>query len=643
MAPAIDYERELNEAQYKAVTTLLGPQLVIAGAGTGKTRTLVYRVAYLVERGSDPRSIVLLTFTRKAAQEMMHRASLILDARCAMVSGGTFHSFANLMLRRYAVTLGYSSNFTIVDRSDAEDILNLLRTERGFHKDKKRFPRKNALLNMISRAANTGLPLDQVVTEDYPQFLERSEDIARLAEAYAAYKRKRSIMDYDDLLIQFRRLLKEDENVRNRICRQYDFFMVDEFQDTNRVQGEIARLLASEHHNLMVVGDDSQSIYSFRGADFRNIMEFPKHFPDCIVTTLEQNYRSTQPILSLTNAIIANARQKYSKNLFSLIPGDTKPVYVRPASEVDQARFVSAKVRELLARGIPASDIAVLFRAGWHSNELEIHLQQVGLPFVKYGGVKFVEAAHVKDVLAICRAAMNPRDAIAWHRVLPFIEGIGPVTSRKIIQAMVDSAVGTDALLDSAFSGKKYGEDLKRLHETLQQVTAPNTGPSEKIGTILDYYDPILKRLYDDAHKRANDLTSLVQIAKNYSSLEALLSDLVLDPPERSLAGVREKEPQEGRIVLSTIHSAKGLEWHSVFIIHLVDGYLPSSYAFSSEDALEEERRLFYVAATRAKRNLYLSSPKVTGRGSFYAMDPGGPSRFLFEIKNLGVLVQRPP
>lgn len=640
---AINYEKDLNPAQFKAVTTTDGPQLVIAGAGTGKTRTLIYRVAYLVQRGVTPNSILLLTFTRKAAREMMRRASSMLDARCAMVTGGTFHSFANLVLRRYAEHLDYSNRFTIVDRSDAEDILNLIRTELGLQTKKRRFPRKRALLNILSRVNNTGRCYEDILLEEYPQFHDELDAIVQVAEAYATYKQAHAIMDYDDLLIHLARLLRESEAVRRRLSLDHQYVMVDEFQDTNQLQAEIAYHIASEHHNIAVVGDDSQSIYSFRGANFRNIMDFPKHFPDCVVTTLEQNYRSTQPILSFTNAIIENAGEKYTKTLFSDLSGTRKPVYLCPQGKEFQASRVVQEILKLRQSGVPAGEIAVLFRAGWHSNELEVALGRNGIGFVKYGGMKFIESAHIKDILSLLRVTYNLRDAVAWFRILLLLEGIGPTTAKKIFDKISQEGKGLEALSDKAFAKRKYGEQLKQLQSALAKVREKGSEPAQAISILLEYYSPLMEMKYDDAYKRVNDLTSLTQIAENYNGVEALLTDLTLEPPEQSLAGRDAETADDNRIVLSTIHSAKGLEWHSVFIIHLVDGYLPSSYSFYKEDSLEEERRLFYVAATRAKQNLFLSAPDIWSSNPFSGMEAGGPSRFLHEIGRLDSLTQREP
>lgn len=638
MPRRVDFENLLNAAQLKAVTHLDGPHLVIAGAGTGKTRTLVYRVAYLVDRGIDPRSILLLTFTRKAAQEMMHRASTILDDRCSRVSGGTFHSFGNLILRRYGGLLGYANSFTILDRSDAEEVISMVRAEMGLHKVKTRFPRKEALMNIISRSVNTGAPISEILARQYPQYSHHEAEILKVGEEYARYKQSKSMMDYDDLLSNLRLLLKEHESVRTRISNTYRYIMVDEYQDTNRLQAEIVELLASEHRNVMVVGDDSQSIYSFRGANFRNIMDFPGIFPGSTITTLEQNYRSNQPILSLTNAIIANAREKFSKQLYSRRLGNQKPYYLRPKSQFHQAEFVRRRIMELLLEGTPLREIAVLFRSGWHSNDLEVELAAHRIEFVKYGGLKFVEAAHVKDVLAFLRVGFNHRDAIAWRRILMLLDGVGGTTANRVIQAVAEDGQGIEILVSGTFAKKKYGKKLADLHQLIRQIATGELDLREELRMILDFYEPYFQGKYEDFESRRNDLASLVQIAERYDSLEKFLSDLTIESPEASRARPA-ADTRSDRMVLSTIHSAKGLEWAHVFLIHLVDGCLPSSYSVFNPESLEEERRLFYVAATRAKDSLYLIAPRIEGGSEYNTY--GGPSRFLFEIRNLEALTQR--
>ncbi|MBU1615330.1 ATP-dependent helicase, partial [bacterium] len=595
MSFKIRYEDRLNEAQLKAVEIDRGSVLVIAGAGSGKTRTLVYRVARLVEQGTDAKQILLLTFTRRAAASMLKMASLLLDERCQKVSGGTFHSFANATLRRYADLVGFNRNFTILDRSDSEDVINLIRTRLGLHKGEVRFPRKRAILNVISKSINKGCLLEEVLEEDYPQFMEILDIIEKIRQEYREYKRTKSLLDYDDLLVYLKVLLEENDDLRAKLSNFYRYIMIDEYQDTNKLQAKIACLLASEHQNIMVVGDDSQSIYSFRGANFRNIMDFPKIFSRAKIITLEQNYRSTQPILNLTNEIIRYAKEKYSKTLFTEKEGDQKPLFIQIPNENYQSRFIVRKVLELREEGKPLDSIAILFRAGWHSNDLEIELASHNIPFVKHGGLKFMEAAHIKDVIAYLRVVFNPLDSVSWLRILLLIEGIGPKIAGEIILNIVDHEKGLEFLKGNRFKGKKYHQDLNRLFSTLSKIQSKEIKPTEQVGILLKFYRPYLEQKYDDFNRRINDLDSLARIAERYNKLERFLSDITLEPLEIGQVDAGTKE--EERLVLSTIHSAKGLEWQTVFIIFCIDGYLPSFRSLDSEEDVEEERRLLYVAA----------------------------------------------
>ncbi|MBU0547693.1 MAG: ATP-dependent helicase, partial [Candidatus Omnitrophica bacterium] len=397
MNKRIDYKNELNPAQLEAVESINGPYLVIAGAGSGKTRVLVHRVAYLVEQGVRPDQILLLTFTRRAAEEMLRRASLLLDERCKKISGGTFHSFANMILRKYAKLLEISNNFTILDQADAEDAINLVRAQLGYHKSEKRFPRKHAILEVISKSVNKSEDIADVLYDEYPQFMEFTEEIKKIRQEYNKYKRQKSLLDYDDLLVFLKNLLSKHEDVRASLSAKYKYIMVDEYQDTNKLQAHIVCLLAADHANIMVVGDDAQSIYSFRGANFKNIIDFPKIFKNTKIITLEENYRSTQPILNLTNAVISQAKEKFEKHLYTKKKEGNIPVFLDCADENSQSCYVADKILELREEGIALKDMAVLFRSGWHSNDLEIELASRNILFAKYGGQKFVEAAHIKD------------------------------------------------------------------------------------------------------------------------------------------------------------------------------------------------------------------------------------------------------
>jgi DNA helicase-2/ATP-dependent DNA helicase PcrA len=642
---AIDYARELNTQQVEAVKNIDGPQLVIAGAGSGKTRTLIYRVAFLVENNINPESILLLTFTRKAAQEMMRRAASILDERCQKVSGGTFHSFANFLLRKYGQHINIFPNFIIMDRSDSEEIIQLIRAKLELNKKGRRFPLKNTVMNIISKATNKCSTIEKVIEEEYPDFLKDIDDISNVANHYREFKQNKQVLDYDDLLVKLRELLETKEDIRKKVSNTYRYIMVDEYQDTNRLQADIAILLASHHHNILVVGDDSQSIYSFRGANFRNIMDFPKLYPDAIVNTLEQNYRSTKPILDLTNAIINKAKEKYSKVLFCEIEGGNKPVFLKAMNGVEQALFVAQRIIELREEGISLNKIAVLFRAAWHSNELEIELKNRNVPYVKYGGLKFTETAHVKDVLSFLRIIFNRFDEIAWLRVLMLIEGIGPILASRIISNII-RAGSSAKLITSDLKNKKYYKDLLGLQELLSKITKTSLNPSQKLEKIIEFYYPLFQVKYDDYKRRIKDFDSLVRISQRFSSLDKFLSEMVLEPLENTIlddANSSSKREEE-KLVLSTIHSAKGLEWHTVFIIHLVDGYFPSTFSVKNEELIEEERRLFYVASTRAKNFLYLITPELESR-SWSSYEPEGtifskPSRFLTEISNFEDLIE---
>ncbi len=638
MSTTIDYNRALNSQQLKAVQSTEGPHLVIAGAGSGKTRVLVYRTAYLVEQGISPDQILLLTFTRRAANEMLERATDILDQRCRRVSGGTFHSFANLILRQYADRVGLSQNFTILDESDAESVINDIRQQKGLHKLDQHFPRKDTIHAIISKSINKGNDIAAVIDEEYPQCLPWVDVIAQMKEDYAAAKRQMDALDFDDLLTTLLKLLQTHDDVRREISLRYRYIMVDEYQDTNRIQALMIRLMACEHDNVMVVGDDSQSIYAFRGANFRNIIDFPNAFPGTTVITLEENYRSSQPILDLTNEIILSAAERFDKVLFTRNQGGCLPVYRDVLNENAQSKYIVRKIHELVREGTPLGEVAILFRSGWHSNDLEIELSRNGFPFVKYGGHKFLESAHVKDTVSYLRVIQNPADQVSWARVLMLMRGVGPKTARHIIADVCAHGI-------SAGSGKhgKASASVKKLFEFLRSVDATIQSPAEILDMALQFYHPFLMDHYDDYDKRANDLESLQAIAERYASLNEFLTDLTLDPPEKSLLDARRRGRDKNSLVLSTIHSAKGLEWDSVFVIHLCEGMMPSYRSFDNHHALEEERRLFYVASTRAKRNLFLLRPQMIFARSLGA-SAGSPytrvSRFLDEGRILDALVR---
>ncbi len=604
----IDYEKELNAAQYATVTASEGPVLVIAGAGSGKTRTLVYRVARFIETGMPPQNLLLLTFTRKAAQEMLNRVGVLLGTQCDGVMGGTFHSFANTVLRRYGASIGLDPSFTILDRTDGEDILQLLRGEGGYGEGEKRFPRKGTLGDLFSASVNKSLSVEEIVLLDYPHLSQHLPDMIRLQSAYTAYKRQRFLLDYDDLLIRLDELLESRAETRRELSLSCRAIFVDEYQDTNKIQAQVIRRLCSEHENVTVVGDDSQSIYSFRGAHFRNIMDFPKEFPNARTFMLEENYRSTQPILNLTNAIITQAREKYPKRLFTQRKGGGRPILLQAETENWQSRFVCQRINELREEGVPLEEIAVLFRSSHHSFDLEIELVKHDLPFIKRGGFKFIETTHVKDVLAHLRILQNPRDAVSWNRLLLLVDGVGPRKSQILITAMAKETEWLKVLRNQAGQGRD-AVALKDLVGLLDDLRAPNQSPSELISRISHYYSPLLEQRFDDYPKRLKDLEHLYAITERYRSLDEFLSDITLDPPGETVAEVEPVRDDRERLILSTVHSAKGLEWQTVFIIWALDGRFPSAYSFKRDEELEEERRLLYVAATRAKNNLYITYP----------------------------------
>jgi ATP-dependent DNA helicase UvrD/PcrA len=627
----IDYAVELNAAQYAAATHVEGPVLVVAGAGSGKTRTLVYRVARLVELGVPPQSILLLTFTRRAAEVMLDRAAALVGTDCGRVRGGTFHSFANLVLRRFSQEAGRERSFTILDRGDSEDVIQLLRTGMGLDRKDRRFPKKQTIGEIFSASVNKSVPMSLIVESDYLHLAEHVEDLERLRARYEGYKAQKNLFDYDDLLLKLRDLLAERRDVAERLSTELRFMMVDEYQDTNRLQAEIVERLAATHRNVMAVGDDAQSIYSFRGADFRNIMDFERRFPGARVVALEENYRSTQPILDLANAVIERAAERYTKVLRTRLAEGEAPILVQAETENFQSRFVTQRILELREEGVPLADVAVLFRSSFHSFDLELELARADLPFVKRGGFKFVEAAHVKDTIAHLRVSANPLDTVSWLRILLLLEGIGPKTAGEMVEA-VTAAGGTPTALRSP--GRRPGgvKELERLGALLAALAAERPPPAAALERVMAHYEPILKRVHPDDHpRRQKDLEHLVTIASRYRNLEAMLTDFALEPPSDAVGGVLADAPDEDRLTLSTIHSAKGLEWHTVFVIWAAEGKFPAPYSVLDEAELEEERRLFYVAITRAKRLLYVCYPiQFFERGSGLAF--GRPSRFVADV-----------
>jgi DNA helicase II / ATP-dependent DNA helicase PcrA len=627
----------LNDEQAKAATFGDGPLLVIAGAGTGKTRTLIHRVAALIERGIAPERILLLTFTRRAASEMLSRAERIVGSAGARVHGGTFHSVGHRLLRQFGPAAALPADFTIMDQGDAEDLMNIARGALGFGKSAKRFPKKETLHWLYSRHINTELPLDELLHRDTPQFLEYEEQITALFADYTLRKQERNLVDYDDLLLFWAMMLEASPELQSRIAGLYDHVLVDEYQDTNLLQARILRGMCGGHRKLTVVGDDAQSIYAFRGAHFRNILDFPRQFPGTTMVTLAQNYRSTAPILALSNIVISRAEERFTKELHTTRTGGEQPWLVTAKDEAQQTRFVVDRVLQLHESGVPLHEIAVLFRAGYMSADLEIELANRKIPFEKWGGLKFLEAAHVKDVLAFLRVSENPRDEVSWYRILMLMPGIGDSTARAMMASMQERAWDPDAFTHLV-PPPRARDAHRSLSVLLRQLRGlvnrdGDTGGakvSSDIAAIRSVYDSILKEKYDRPEARLADLDQLRTIAAGYPSRTAFLAALALDPPSNTqdLAGGSESETDA--LVLSTVHSAKGKEWKAVFIIWAVDGWFPASRAIEDPDELEEERRLLYVALTRAKDELAVVYPmQVYGsrRGAEYTFDQL--SRFL--------------
>ena len=616
----VDYESELNEAQLKAVMTTDGPLLIVAGAGTGKTRTLVYRVARLVEISVKPESILLLTFTRRAATSMLTRAAALADARCQRVSGGTFHALGHSVLRKFAEQAGVHRNFTVLDQSDTEDLIDLTRRQIKLGKG-EHFPRKRTIAAIFSMMVNKVIPLKTVLNQEYPQFMDQRKNLESLFKSFEEFKRSKQMLTYDDLLVRFKEGLENSEVMREQLSEQYRYIMVDEYQDTNKLQAQIVKLMTARHDNVAVVGDEFQSIYSFRGASHRNMLEFPKLFPAAQIIKLEENYRSTQPILDVANSIMEDVKESYKKRLFSTVSGGDLPVVVSARDENEQSRFVAQRIDELREAGVPLSEIAVLFRSSSHSFDLEIELGKQGIPFRKFGGIRFAESAHIKDALSFLRVVVKPSDTLSWFRMLKLIDHIGDATVYQILEHLgveqrdFRSPRTKETLFRKLhkFPGRaSYQTQLVRLARVLTTVAESKT-PSEQLSPVLKFYRPLLKNKYDDAQRRGRDLEHLQAIAKRYKTTAKLLEDIALDPTE-ALDGNAARR-KTGFVTLSTVHSAKGLEWDNLFIIWMTDGWFPSNRFQEEFDDLEEERRLLYVAATRAKKELHFVYPANVYRG----------------------------
>jgi DNA helicase-2/ATP-dependent DNA helicase PcrA len=626
----------LNPAQREAVTYGAGPLLVVAGAGTGKTRTLACRVAHLIRNGTTPERILLLTFTRRAAAEMIRRAEEL--AACdatGRVWGGTFHATANRLLRHYGQAIDLPTDFTVIDEADAADLMNLIRNERGLGDRGRRFPRKQTLAAIYSRTVSAGDKLDAVLKRQFTWCLHEFDAIAEIFVEYTRRKREANVLDYDDLLLAWRTLC-ESAGAGETVAGRFDHVLVDEYQDTNRVQSDILRALRRSNRNIMVVGDDAQSIYSFRAATIRNILDFPDQFPGTHIVKLEENYRSTQTILDAANSVMAPARERFTKSLWSSRPSRHKASLVTCLDEAEQCRIVCERLLRHLERGVPLMRQAVLFRAGHHSDQLEVELARRKIPFHKFGGLKFIEAAHIKDMIAILRILENPGDEISWFRVLLLLPGIGAKTAGRIMGELGVRGGGDGGAPPAKENGERHRRpraasvttplkrmidapprppaDARRAFEDLRATlkdcsTQPAPPIVSQIERICEFYRPLFEARYDNHPMRLRDLEQLEQIAGRYRSRGSFITDLTLDPPTSTseLAGAPYLD--EDWLTLSTIHSAKGCEWQVVHILHVADGMIPSDMALVDDEGAEEERRLLYVAMTRAKDDLYLYFP----------------------------------
>jgi DNA helicase-2/ATP-dependent DNA helicase PcrA len=610
--PVLPASDTLNPAQRAVVEHGDGPLLVVAGAGSGKTQTLAHRVAALIGRGADPRRILLLTFTRRAAAEMTRRVARIcgVDRDAGLLWAGTFHAIANRLLRMHAASVGLDPGFTLLDREDGADLLDRLRHQQGLSQTKERFPRKGTCLAIYSRVVNTQAALRDCLENAFPWCVTWEEQLRTLFAAYVDAKTARRVLDYDDLLLYWFHLMGEPA-LAARVGALFDHVLVDEYQDTNALQAEILCRLKPGGRGLTVVGDDAQSIYSFRAASIRNILSFPQRFdPPAAIRALEQNYRSTQPILAAANAVIALAAERHAKELFSVRPGGTRPQLVTVHDEMAQVEYVVGRILARRESGVPLRQQAVLFRASHHSDMLEIELGRRNIPYVKYGGLRFLEAAHIKDTLACLRWAENPRDALAGFRVAQLLPGVGPQLAERLCDEVAAAVVAGLGETLSAWTppaaARAEWPAFVEVYRRLCDAATPWVG---QLGLVRRWYQPHLERIYDDARVRLGDLEQLEQLAAAAPSRERFLSDLALDPPEATGAEAGPPHLDEDYLILSTIHSAKGQEWDSVFVINVADGNFPSDMATAHPDQIEEERRLLYVAMTRAKNALELVHP----------------------------------
>lgn len=619
-----NYERELNKSQYEAVTSGPGATLVVAGAGSGKTRTIVYRLAWLCENGANPSEIALLTFTRKAAANMLQRAALMHTGRdISTINGGTFHSFAFGILRRWQPAWLEGRPFTLMDPDDVNHALKRIRDQLNLGKKDSTFPKIPAIASILGKARNKELPIDQVLHHSAWHLLPHAEALEEMAFAYREFRRQNALLDYDDLLFELEDLLRSDAERAERLRNRFSHVLVDEYQDTNLVQARIVRQLVmgpdGKCGNIMVVGDEAQSIYAFRGANVRNILEFPCQFPSCRTIRLEENYRSTKPVLDIANDLLSHAVQSFDKHLFTKKEGGEPVRLIKPLSDTSEAGLVARRIGELLEVYEP-NEIAVLFRAGFHSYALEAELRKAGISFRKYGGMRFVEAAHIKDVLTFARLAINPLDLPAFSRLAEQCRGIGAKTAEKLYKLL---AAGRDPAQERAF--ERYPQLLDDLL-LIEKLRVENPAPRAFFEKIIEWYQPRLELLYpEDWPRRSEALGEILQIAQNYGDLDLFVADIALENPDEDLG-------ERDCITLTTVHSAKGLEWNAVLILDLVEDRFPSRRASARPEDFEEERRLMYVACTRARKTLELYSPATLYSRMDYGMSPVSPSPFVRDL-----------
>ena len=636
--PRIDFAAELNAQQCAAVTAPPGPALVIAGAGSGKTRTLTYRVAYLVENGVPPSNILLLTFTNKAAREMLDRVANLLPNDISGLWGGTFHSVGNRLLRRNPEAAGFAPGFSIMDREDQQDLLDAVIAKLGMDPKDKRFPKGEVLADVFSYAINTGRSIEQVLVEKHPHFLELSAEIAEAQKKYEAKKKTANSLDFDDLLEKTLLMLQHNAELAAHYQRQFQFVLVDEYQDTNRIQADFIDILAKAHGNVMVVGDDAQSIYSWRGANFKNILDFPKRYPAAKVYKIETNYRSVPGILEVANAAISANVNQFRKELTAhREEAPVKPALVPLGDSAQQALFIAQRVLDLREEGIELRDIAVLYRAHYHSMEVQMEFTRHGIPFQITSGLRFFEQAHVKDVAAFLKFSVNPRDEVAFKRMVRLLPGIGARGAEQlwtqVNEALTRVGGGSfHAALAPLKVPAKAAKAWQQLAHTLEEIApagAPHP-PAEMIHSVIEaIYDDYAKAEFPNYEARREDLNTLANFAKQYTSAGDFLDQLALLTNLDHEATANEDETE--MVTLSSVHQAKGLEWKAVFVIWMTDGMFPSSRSLESEDAIEEERRLFYVAVTRAKDELYLTYPHMRLNAGYGEMMQR-PSRFLGEL-----------